>query len=389
MYEDRLSELNPRFLVYHTSESQSHLYFSIKSEGLLYVRENVSEPFAATVNISYEIYSDRDKKELIDSATNVLQDVKTTKEHKTIVGRLPLKISKGNTYYLVAQVQDINKKVVANTKILIDKKNLSDKQFFLIKNENNEVCFDLNFAKKQKISIESKLNQTFSANWQYYQTDQGIAKPPFAEKKYYYIGDSNDSTITIKTVNGSVTAPLFESGNYIFNVNNSPSFIVSLFEDEFPKVNSHEQMVKPIRYICTNAEYQALVDAPDKKAAVEAFWLKIGRSKERAKMLIREFYGRVEFANKYFTSYKEGWKTDRGMLSIVMGPPNSISTSAKGETWVYGTSSNMIMSLTFSFDRLNDGFVNEDYQLNRYRSYKDYWYRAVDTWRSGRVYSFN
>ena len=297
--------------------------------------------------------------------------------------------SKGKNYYLVAQVQDINKKVVASTKIFVDKTNTTNKQFFLIKNANNQVCFDLNFSKEQKISIESKINQVLSVDWQYYQTDQGIAKPPFSDKKYYYIGDSFDSTITQKAVNGLVDLSLFEPGNYLFNVNNKPSFIVSLFEDEFPKVTSHEQMVKPIRYICTNAEYQALVDATDKKAAVEDFWLKSGRSKERAKMLIREFYGRVEFANKYFTSYKEGWKTDRGMLSIVMGPPNSISTSAKGETWVYGTSSNMIMSLTFSFDRLNEGFINDDYQLNRYRSYKDYWYRAVDTWRSGRVYSFN
>ena len=36
------------------------------------------------------------------------------------------------------------------------------------------------------------------------------------------------------------------------------------------------------------------------------------------------YYRRVRFANEEFTQYKDGWKTDRGMIYILFGPPNQV-----------------------------------------------------------------
>ena len=89
----------------------------------------------------------------------------------------------------------------------------------------------------------------------------------------------------------------------------------------------------------------------DKEKAFEQFWLKMAGTKERAKYVIAEYYKRVEKANVLFTSYKEGWKTDRGMLTIVMGMPNTVYKTTRGETWIYGSPHNMMMSLTFNFNK--------------------------------------
>lgn len=40
--------------------------------------------------------------------------------------------------------------------------------------------------------------------------------------------------------------------------------------------------------------------------------------------VMEEYYRRVEIANKNFSHYREGWRTDRGMVFIMFGPPSSI-----------------------------------------------------------------
>ncbi len=40
--------------------------------------------------------------------------------------------------------------------------------------------------------------------------------------------------------------------------------------------------------------------------------------------LMEEYYARVEYANKTFKHYIEGWRTDMGMVYIIFGPPNNI-----------------------------------------------------------------
>jgi len=72
-----------------------------------------------------------------------------------------------------------------------------------------------------------------------------------------------------------------------------------------------------------------------------------------------------------------------------MGLPNTIYKTKGGETWIYGTPNNMMMSLTFNFKKENIDRNNNDYQLVRYRTYRDNWYRACESWRQGRIYTYN
>ncbi len=36
------------------------------------------------------------------------------------------------------------------------------------------------------------------------------------------------------------------------------------------------------------------------------------------------YYARVEYANKHFTRYREGWRTDMGLVFILLGPPSNV-----------------------------------------------------------------
>ena len=130
------------------------------------------------------------------------------------------------------------------------------------------------------------------------------------------------------------------------------------------------------------------MNAENKKAELDAFWLEVGGSPERARGLIRAFYNRVQDANRAFTSYMEGWKTDRGMIYLVMGQPISIYRDAETEQWTY---SGLVgfPDILFIFRKMNNPFSNNDYALIRQPVYENVWYLAVDHWRQGRIVNDN
>ena len=143
----------------------------------------------------------------------------------------------------------------------------------------------------------------------------------------------------------------------------------------------------PLRYITTNDEYDQVIKGGNLKKSVDQYWLRIGGSPQRARELISAFYGRVQFANQYFTSYVEGWKTDRGMCYVVYGPPDIVYRSSASETWIYGEEGRY-NSLSLTFTKVVNPFTSNDFRLNRSTALKSSWYRAVEFWRQGRVLKY-
>jgi len=143
----------------------------------------------------------------------------------------------------------------------------------------------------------------------------------------------------------------------------------------------------PLRYITTNEEFERLSQGDHIKRNVDQHWLNLGGSPERARELIGSFYGRVQYANRYFTSYLEGWKSDRGMCYIIYGPPDIVYRSTASETWLYGEEGRY-NALSLTFTKVVNPFTSNDYRLNRSSSLKTSWYRAVEFWRQGRVLKY-
>jgi hypothetical protein len=105
-----------------------------------------------------------------------------------------------------------------------------------------------------------------------------------------------------------------------------------------------------------------------------------------AKELIRVYYNRVLFSNLYFTSFKEGWKTDRGMIYIIFGAPDLLEKTSKMEKCTYYVKKNT-SPVEFIFDRGENLFTNQDFRLRRGMSSTSLWADAVRTWRRGKIYS--
>lgn len=146
--------------------------------------------------------------------------------------------------------------------------------------------------------------------------------------------------------------------------------------DYYPKFRRLEELIGPLTYITTPSENKMLTDQMTKKG-FEDFWIKTYDTKLRAKTAIKRFYDQVERANLLFTSYKQGWKTDQGMLYIIFGPPDRVERSERSEIWRYDE------GVEFEFIRISTLFTASLYSLKRDRKYERIWYNQVGNIRKG------
>jgi GWxTD domain-containing protein len=153
-------------------------------------------------------------------------------------------------------------------------------------------------------------------------------------------------------------------------------------EEHYPRLVKMEDIFEPIIYLSTLEELNKLKSATNKKEAFESYWLKIAKSEEKARKLIRWYYQRIEDANGFFTTYKEGWKTDMGLIYIFFGAPDEVYNNGFSEKWNY-SKKDELPAISFNFIRLKNAFSSKHYILERSYDYKSSWYRRVDMFRKG------
>lgn len=191
-----------------------------------------------------------------------------------------------------------------------------------------------------------------------------------------------DSSFTMDT-SGSLS--LSTEGLYYFRNQNDQTTGASLLVTDgyFPRSRTLEDVIGPLIYISTSMERTALAESLDKKQALDNFLMDVTRSPERGKWLIKNYFRQVDQANQLFTTYKEGWKTDQGMVFILYGLPDAVYRTAKGEEWVYDKTEEM-SKIRFTFARVKNPYTNRHFVLLRSKSYERPWFTNVDLWRKAR-----
>lgn len=193
-----------------------------------------------------------------------------------------------------------------------------------------------------------------------------------------------DSSMTI-TTNQPFVLP--HEGLYYFVEDTSATTGIGLVvtDRRFPKLTRPEKLVKPVLYMSTSTEINELNGAQDTKKAFDRYWLSLmSGNEEVAKKTLRAYFNRVEEANRLFTTYKEGWKTDKGMIYIVLGAPDRVQRNRDREVWVYNRRAN-VSEVNFTFAKKPNQFVEDHYELVRYIEYQPIWYPIVEAWRTGAI----
>lgn len=187
-------------------------------------------------------------------------------------------------------------------------------------------------------------------------------------------------------------------GNYRFDVSADEEENKELFKardfgiksKNYPSIKTAEELARPLHYLMNDDEYEELMAIQDDdslKQAVDRFWLKNLNNKSRAKQVIQMYYQRVEEANKQFSNFKEGWKTDLGMMYILFGPPWYVDQSLNRMRWSYSYNrEDPDYNFLFETPKLRSEFYPfQNYLLQRNQYYFNVQYQQTQLWLTGQI----
>jgi len=272
--------------------------------------------------------------------------------------------------------------------VFVDRYSQQSQQNYLVLTfPNSEIGFEKFYYTDEKFRIIS--NSTSSGRMQvsYYKPVKILPLPPFSTDiaaKGEMVPDSVwEADYTQQTL-----FQLERRGVYQFFPDRdqlNALYLVNLGEN-FPRIVSPEDMAPPLQYITTSEEYQKIIREKELKRAIDDFWVKAGKDYDNARELIKVYYNRVLFANLYYSTDREGWKTDRGMIYLLMGPPEMVQKTETREEWTY-RSRDSRRSYRFVFTLESDPVKVYDFVLKRSEDHRSVWNAAVQTWRNGRIFS--
>lgn len=385
LYNPGRSSLHPEFIVYHDSDTSSLLYTRINPRELLFNRSNPRNALAARLQIRYELYNAQEKGELCDSGS-VTISIGRRSSTRPLITYIRINTLIDKNYNLIVTSTDVLREESMRSYLNVNRSEPFHKQNFLVMKKGDQMPFFNTFvACEDTIIIETRLKNHNKWKVKYYGEEFRLAPPPFSEASYDSLKIKADSVWTYKFDRQFQFRQKYK-GLYHYQLDNNDGGVsLTTFSPYFPEVKRPRQLIPPIQFLTTSKEFNELKNNENPKLAVDEFWLNSAGSIEGGKELIRIYYSRIYYANIYFSSHVEGWKTDRGMIYTVFGPPNIVNRSDSTEKWVYNDRKSF-KTISFEFRQTNKKFTDKHFELKRNYYYNDFWQRAVKSWRNGRIF---
>lgn len=385
-YDWESSPFHPQFQCYHFSEDSTELMLKMKSKELLYTRKDPQSPFVAKVNCWVLIEERRPEGfAFIDSTTLTVSDANPDKTSRLVVSKTNIALpTNETTFRFTFKLKDTNRRWKQTEYLYTTKKSTPGRDDFqLFVNSNTLPVFGSQIQSGDFLTFNS---DRFEGNWNFvqWQDEERLPAPPYTETRITIPFPPEEGlNAWVENDLGKET----QEGRFsLFTSNNEHIWTLLVANDYFPEVHMLDEMTQSLRYISSKKEFERITSSEaTRKKEIDEFWLDCGGSKERSRELIRIYYSRVEEANYYFSSYVEGWKSDRGLIHIVFGNPNSIRYGADYETWTYGEENNLT-SITFNFRKVDNPLAPNHFVLDRNPIFRTQWDRAITAWRNGRIF---
>ncbi len=281
-------------------------------------------------------------------------------------------------YYLEVLLINLDNSKVFRDINLVNRQADNGRRFTIVDEKNVPVV--TNYIKKgQPISFS---NTSFDKIYiKYFSDDQRPAPPPFGRVNVQFDA-SEECTKSFILTAGEMFTPENEGLYFVqTDVTSLDGIFLPCFHSGYPELTKVDQLIQSSRYIAQSEEFYSMMEADQPQQVFEDFWLTIGGGKNGAKRMVKSYYNRIQDANRFFTSYKEGWKTDRGIIYTIFGNPSRIHKTTETEEWQYNSNDNR-EAVTFYFDKTDGQFL-----LRRSRDYSAAWNAEIQEWRKGQTLS--
>jgi GWxTD domain-containing protein len=377
-------QLHLESTIFKQSEEEIRLYFRFFPKEFLYSIQNEDSVPMANINLFYKVTESYSSEDILDSLTTNF--TLKGRAHSQFVSYIPINTSRKGKYVIELFLTDNNTYETTTNVLEYDNSIKTASNDFLFLSQYGNLVFNPYFSVNDtfRVRINSKSQKVFLS---YYSSVTDVPSPPDVEKESYIEEKSPDSTGVINNIDTVLFGSSKECIYYFTKGNSINGKSFACFNRYYPYVKTAKEMLKPLAYLCDKREMKELYSYETEKEAVDTFWLQTSNDIEKAKELIRIYYNRVQLANYFFSDFREGSLTDRGMIYIVCGAPTTIKKTDEGEYWIYGETKKEITS--FVFYKEQHPLWGEYYNLYRSNIYSNMWFNAVATWREGNVFSLN
>ncbi len=387
LYNPGKAALHPQYTIFHSSPSESMVFLKIFTSEVVFNQANPQVKSQARLRVTYTLYSSLANNEIAARDTQqFFIDKESVKD--LITASLKVPTIPGKTYLLDITLEDEIRQSSIRDRILIDRFRPDNQQDWLVLNfPENKVAFEHFFYPNESFRLIKQSDKAEKLYISVFAPRNILPLPPYLLDEQADNIPLPDSSFSM-AYSEQLLYKLGGQGIYVFHFKPEPAkgLCLTQFGDHYPQVSQPVDMLPPLQYITTHEEYLKLVANTDLKVSVDQFWLDKGKTFGNARDLIRVYYNRVVFANLYFASSKQGWKTDRGMIYLLLGPPMSVDRTETRESWNYEASETG-EKITFEFNLADDYWIGYDYKLKRKEEYRTIWNKAVDYWRRGKIFS--
>jgi GWxTD domain-containing protein len=389
LYNPSLTSLHPRYQVFHNDDQTSTLYVKVYPVELLFNQANEEGEYRAELEIFYRLYKLNDFRIMADSGSCHYY-INMENVRKEFIAQIPIQAERLYMYNLEVITNDVLRKKAVQAYIPVDKTSEFNAQNFKIFHYNTgSPVFNPILDSNLVVSLQFPNETVDSLCVQFYDDFPRVPYPPSYSIPTRSLGDSPDS-IWYLYYTDTLSIRLTREGVYHFKVRPdvNEGYTLYYFGDFFPSIKTPEQMIGPLEYLLSANEMRGILNRPNIKLAVDNFWINAAGDIDKARELIRIYYKRVLYANYFFVSDREGWRTDRGMIYIVYGPPDILYKNDKEEVWFYGKEKKSD-KVSFTFRKVESLFTQNDFRLVRGEELYTRWEDAVSAWKSGKVFDVN
>lgn len=397
LYNPIKNPVNPRYNITNQSDEESVLSVKFFASDLFFSEANPTGVPTALMLVTVKLFNISQGKLLADTAVYNLSIVKVEGKPEYVYN-IPLKVGKGIEY--LAEIKILDRLRLQVMQAFVPFNTLNDNNKYNFRAQGH---FDKNELFNQVLRINEYVNLLYmkghvdSLYISFYKPFREVPDPPSMLLPEKILNYKPDIVVAIPY---SDTLPIMfpKEGIYLCSTGRdiADGFTFFNFGPSYPTLTTPEVMIEPLAYLASQEEVANLKSAAKPKLALDEFWIKCGGNVEKARELIRIYYTRVLYSNYYFTSYKEGWRSERGMIYIIYGPPDKVYKTSEGESWGYrkpviksswgGRYTVTDDYLFFNFRKRESIFTDNDFYLSRNETLVTYWDKAILSWTKGIVF---
>ncbi len=385
--------LIPEYQLYHFSADSSRLYFRIPYSQLT-TRADKKGRTQVSMRVAYMLAEN--KKTMLDSGGVFLADSSQDLHPTYIEGSFVFRSKNLVGTSLTLTLTDLVSNATAKQTIQVDQGQNWNEQYFLWFDDFTEKPIFSSYLPSAicrtlpGLSLKSEASNIDKLYIKRYKLLKTLPAPPFLTDKNRRLEPVFDTLVILDTKEQHLCSAFDQPA--IYRMSPTPAFVegpeslsrygtcLFVFGADFPEMHSPEAMLEPLRFLMTATEFKNLESNTEAIEKMTDFWLHLGGNEQRAAELKRRFYERIADSNRFFSSFVEGWRTDRGMIYLMMGPPDGVEQKENLEVWTYKTLQN-----TYVFRKINTPFCVADWVLDRSETYREQWYSMVQNWREGRI----